>query len=30
MICKYYIGCRLIMENRAATREALDKVKGGK
>jgi membrane-bound lytic murein transglycosylase MltF len=29
-IYKYYIGYRLIQESRAATKEAVDKVKGGK
>jgi membrane-bound lytic murein transglycosylase MltF len=28
-IYKYYIGYRLVMESRAATKEAVDKVKGG-
>jgi len=28
-IYKYYIAYRLVMENRAATKDAVDKVKGG-
>ncbi len=28
-IYKYYIAYRLIMERRAATKEALEKIKGG-